>query len=50
MNDFNNLLLSRTDLNATQDFLNRRVFLRNGAAALSATALAGAPSSVSARS
>ena len=41
MNDFNNLLLSRTDLNATQDFLNRRVFLRNGAAALSATALAG---------
>ena len=34
MNDFNNLLLSRTDLNATQDFLNRRVFLRNGAAAL----------------
>ena len=41
MNDFNNLLLSRTDLNATQDFLNRRVFLRNGSAALSATALAG---------
>jgi len=41
MNDFNNLLLSKTDLNATQDFLNRRVFLRNGAAALSATALAG---------
>ena len=41
MNDFNNPLLSRTDLNATQDFLNRRVFLRNGAAALSATALAG---------
>jgi len=41
MNDFDNLLLSRTDLNATQDFLNRRVFLRNGAAALSATALAG---------
>ncbi len=41
MNDFNNLLLSKTDLTATQDFLNRRVFLRNGAAALSATALAG---------
>ena len=41
MNDFNNLLLSKTDLSATQDFLNRRVFLRNGAAALSATALAG---------
>jgi len=41
MNDFTNLLLSRTDLSATQDFLNRRVFLRNGAAALSATALAG---------
>ena len=41
MNDFNNLLLSKTDLCATQDFLNRRVFLRNGAAALSATALAG---------
>ena len=41
MNEFNNLLLSRTDLTATQDFLNRRVFLRNGAAALSATALAG---------
>ena len=41
MNDFNNLLLSKIDLNATQDFLNRRVFLRNGAAALSATALAG---------
>ena len=41
MNDFNNLLLSKTDLNATQDFLNRRVFLRNGAAALSTTALAG---------
>ena len=40
MNDFNNLLLSKTDLNATQDFLNRRVFC-NGAAALSATALAG---------
>ena len=41
MNDFNKLLLSKTDLNATQDFLNRRVFLRNGAAALSTTALAG---------
>ncbi len=41
MNDFNNLLLSKTDLTTTQDFLNRRVFLRNGAAALSATALAG---------
>jgi len=41
MNEFNNLLLSRTDLTSTQDFLNRRVFLRNGAAALSATALAG---------
>ena len=41
MNDFNNLLLSKTDLSSTQDFLNRRVFLRNGAAALSATALAG---------
>ena len=41
MNDFNNLLLSKTDLTATQDFLNRRVFLGNGAAALSATALAG---------
>jgi len=41
MNDFKKLLLSRTDLTSTQDFLNRRVFLRNGAAALSTAALAG---------
>jgi hypothetical protein len=41
MNEFQNLLQSKTDLATTQDFLNRRVFLRNGAAALSATALAG---------
>ena len=41
MNQFNQLLTSKTNLSSTQDFLNRRIFLRNGAAALSATALAG---------
>ena len=41
MNHFNQLLTSKTNLSSTQDFLNRRIFLRNGAAALSATALAG---------
>jgi hypothetical protein len=41
MNQFNQLLTSKTILSSTQDFLNRRIFLRNGAAALSATALAG---------
>jgi hypothetical protein len=40
MNEFKNLLQSKPDLAATQDFLNRRIFLKNGAAALSATALA----------
>ena len=40
LNEFQNLLLTKPDLAATQDFLNRRIFLRNGAAALSATALA----------
>jgi hypothetical protein len=40
MNEFENILTTKPDLGATQDFLNRRVFLRNGAAALSATALA----------
>lgn len=41
MNQFNQLLTSKINLSSTQDFLNRRIFLRNGAAALSATALAG---------
>jgi|TARA_Y200000002_G_C22634113_1_gene643849 hypothetical protein len=41
MNHFNQLLSSKTNLSSAQDFLNRRIFLRNGAAALSATALAG---------
>ena len=41
MNQFNQLVTSKTNLSSTQDFLNRRIFLRNGAAALSATALAG---------
>ncbi len=41
MNQFNQLLTSKMDLSSTQDFLNRRIFLRNGAAALSVTALAG---------
>ncbi|MBT3667613.1 MAG: DUF1501 domain-containing protein [Opitutae bacterium] len=41
MNQFSQLLTSKTNLSSTQDFLNRRIFLRNGAAALSATALAG---------
>jgi hypothetical protein len=41
MNEFENILTTKPNLGATQDFLNRRVFLRNGAAALSATALAG---------
>jgi hypothetical protein len=45
MNHFNQLLTSKTNLSSTQDFLNRRIFLRNGAAALSATALAGLLSS-----
>ena len=40
MNEFKNLFQSKPDLAATQDFLNRRIFLKNGAAALSATALA----------
>ena len=40
MNEFENILATKPDLGATQDFLNRRIFLRNGAAALSATALA----------
>jgi len=39
-NDFENILTNKPDLGATQDLLNRRIFLRNGAAALSATALA----------
>ena len=38
--EFENILTTKPDLGATQDFLNRRIFLRNGAAALSATALA----------
>ena len=41
MNEFENILTTKPNLGATQDFLNRRVFLRNGATALSATALAG---------
>ena len=41
MNDFENILTNKPNLGATQDLLNRRIFLRNGAAALSATALAG---------
>lgn len=41
MNQFNQLLTSKKNLSSTQDFLNRRIFLRDGAAALSATALAG---------
>ncbi|MDA8775300.1 DUF1501 domain-containing protein [Opitutales bacterium] len=45
MNHFNQLLTSKTNLSSAQDFLNRRIFLRNGAAALSATALAGLLSS-----
>jgi len=45
MNHFNQLLTSKINLSSTQDFLNRRIFLRNGAAALSATALAGLLSS-----
>jgi|TARA_B100000959_G_scaffold217826_1_gene229827 hypothetical protein len=40
MKEFENLLQSKSGTAPTQDFLNRRVFLRNGAAALSATALA----------
>ena len=45
MNQFSQLLTSKTNLSSTQDFLNRRIFLRNGAAAVSATALAGLLSS-----
>jgi hypothetical protein len=41
MKEFQNILTNKPNLGATQDFLNRRIFLRNGAAALSATALAG---------
>ena len=41
MNEFQNILRTKPDLLATQDFLNRRIFLRNGAAALSTSALAG---------
>ena len=41
MNAFSQLLEQKPASLAAQDFLNRRIFLRNGAAALSAAALAG---------
>ena len=41
MNTFSQLLAQKPGSLAAQDFLNRRIFLRNGAAALSAAALAG---------
>ena len=41
MNTFSQLLAQKPGNLASQDFLNRRIFLRNGAAALSAAALAG---------
>ncbi|MBL64504.1 MAG: sulfatase [Opitutae bacterium] len=47
-NDIESILTTKRDLGATQDFLNRRIFLRNGAAALSATALASLLPSLSA--
>ncbi|HAF59030.1 MAG TPA: sulfatase, partial [Opitutae bacterium] len=41
MNTFSQLFAQKPGSLAAQDFLNRRIFLRNGAAALSAAALAG---------